>query len=124
MRLHSSANFRYVSASRIIRRFALQSDVCYCVYADTILKHQQEQSTGRPGSHFANGFRGGSMSEYQYRHYAVECLVLAREMRGGAQKAVLLAMADAWAALADQAAAATAQVALETRTAPEGEEPV
>ena len=63
------------------------------------------------------------MSEYQYRQYAVECLVLAREMRDAAQKAVLLAMADAWAALADQAAAATAQVALGTKTAPEGEEP-
>ena len=46
------------------------------------------------------------MSEDEYRHYAVECLLLAREMRHSAHKAVLLAMADAWVALADQAAAA------------------
>ena len=35
------------------------------------------------------------MSEDEYRHYAVECLLLAREMRHSAHKAVLLAMADA-----------------------------
>jgi hypothetical protein len=70
------------------------------------------------------GSRGGPMSEDEYRHYAVECLLLAREMRHSAQKAVLLAMADAWAALADQAAAASAQIALGTKAAPEGEEPV
>ena len=62
------------------------------------------------------------MSEDEYRHYAVECLLLAREMRHSAHKAVLLAMA-AWVALADQAAAASAQVALGTKTAPGGEEP-
>ncbi len=64
------------------------------------------------------------MSEDEYRQYAVECLLLAREMRDSAHKVVLLAMADAWAALADQAAAANAQIALGTKTAPEGEEPV
>ena len=69
------------------------------------------------------GSRGGPMSEDEYRHYAVECLLLAREMRHSAHKAVLLAMADAWVALADQAAAASAQVALGTKTAPGGEEP-
>ncbi len=63
------------------------------------------------------------MSEDEYRHYAVECLLLAREMRHSAHKAVLLAMADAWVALADQAATASAQVALGTKTAPGGEEP-
>ena len=63
------------------------------------------------------------MSEDQYRHYAVECLLLAREMRDSAHKSLLLAMADAWIALADEAAA-NARVALGTRTAPEGEEPV
>jgi len=61
------------------------------------------------------------MSEDEYRHYAVECLLLAREMRHSAHKAVLLAMADAWVALADQAATASAQVALGTKTAPVGE---
>jgi ribonuclease PH len=64
------------------------------------------------------------MPEDEYRHYAVECLLLAKEMRRSAHKAALLAMADAWIALADQAAAASAQVALGTKTAPEGEEPV
>ena len=64
------------------------------------------------------------MSEEEYRHYAVECLLLAREMRHSAHKAVLLAMADVWIALADQAAAAGAQIALGTRTASEGEEPI
>ena len=63
------------------------------------------------------------MSEDEYRNYAVECLLLAREMRNSAHKAVLLAMADAWTALADQAAAASAQVAL-GKPAREGEEPV
>jgi hypothetical protein len=63
------------------------------------------------------------MSQDEYRHYAVECLLLAREMRHSAHKAVLLAMADAWVALADQAAAASTQVALGTKTAPGGEEP-
>jgi hypothetical protein len=63
------------------------------------------------------------MSEDECRHYAVECLLLAREMRHSAHKAVLLAMADAWVALADQAAAASAQVALGTKTAPGGKEP-
>jgi hypothetical protein len=69
------------------------------------------------------GSRGGPMSEDECRHYAVECLLLAREMRHSAHKAVLLAMADAWVALADQAAAASAQVALGTKTAPGGKEP-
>jgi hypothetical protein len=69
------------------------------------------------------GSRGGPMSEDECRHYAVECLLLAREMRHSAHKAVLLAMADAWGALADQAAVASAQVALGTKTAPGGEEP-
>jgi hypothetical protein len=69
------------------------------------------------------GSRGGPMSQDEYRHYAVECLLLTREMRHSAHKAVLLAMADAWTALADQAAA-SAQVALGTKTAPGGEEPV
>jgi hypothetical protein len=64
------------------------------------------------------------MSEDEYRNYAVECLLLAREMRNSAHKAVLLAMADAWTALADQAAAASAQVALGKKPAREGEEPV
>ena len=64
------------------------------------------------------------MSEDEYRHYAVECRLLAREMRDSAHKAVLLAMADVWIALADQAAAAGAQIALGTRTASEGEEPI
>ena len=64
------------------------------------------------------------MSEDEYRHYAVECLLLANEMRCSAHKAALLAMADAWIALADRAAAAGAQVALGTRTASEGEEPI
>lgn|GEM_PF-5407463 len=64
------------------------------------------------------------MPEDEYRHYAVECLLLAREMRNSAHQVVLLAMADVWIALADQAAAASAQVALGTKTASEGEEPV
>ena len=64
------------------------------------------------------------MPEDEYRHYAVECLLLAREMRHSAHKAVLLAMADVWIALADQAAAASAHVALGTKTASGGEEPV
>ena len=33
------------------------------------------------------------MSEDEYRHYAVECLLLAGEMRHSPHKAVLLAMA-------------------------------
>jgi len=70
------------------------------------------------------GSRGGPMSEDEYRHYAVECLLLARELRNSPHKALLLAMADAWTALADQAAAASAHVALGTKTAPGGEEPV
>ena len=71
------------------------------------------------------GSRDGLMSEDEYRNYAVECLLLAREMRNSAHKAVLLAMADAWTALADQAAAAaSAQVALGKKPAREGEEPV
>lgn len=64
------------------------------------------------------------MSEDEYRHHAVECLLLANEMRRSAHKAAMLAMADAWIALADQTAAAGAQVALGTRTASEGEEPI
>jgi hypothetical protein len=64
------------------------------------------------------------MSEDEYRHYAVECRLLAKEMRDSAHKVVLLAMADVWIALADQAAAARARVALGTKTAPRGEEPV
>ena len=40
------------------------------------------------------------MSQDEYRHYAVECLLLARELRDSAHKAVLLAMADAWIAFA------------------------
>jgi uncharacterized protein (UPF0332 family) len=64
------------------------------------------------------------MLQDEYRHYAVECLLLTREMRPSAHKAVLLAMADAWTALADQAAAASARVTSETKTASEGEEPV
>ena len=70
------------------------------------------------------GSRGGPMSQDEYRHYAVECLLLARELRDSAHKAVLLAMADAWIALADQAAAECAQAELPTKAAPEGKEPV
>jgi hypothetical protein len=63
------------------------------------------------------------MSEDQYRNYAVECLLLTREMRNSAHKAGLLAMADAWTALADQAAAASAETELNKKPAREGEEP-
>jgi len=63
------------------------------------------------------------MSEDEYRHCAIECLLLARELRDSAHKAVLLAMADAWMALADEAAVTSAHVALGRKTAPEGEEP-
>jgi hypothetical protein len=66
---------------------------------------------------------GGPMSQDQFRHYAVECLLLARELRDPAQRATLLAMADAWAALADPLASAHAGIALGTRPAPEGEKP-
>jgi hypothetical protein len=64
------------------------------------------------------------MSQDEYRHYAVECLLLARELRDSAHKAALLAMADAWIALADQAAAESAQVEWPTKATPEGKEPV
>jgi hypothetical protein len=64
------------------------------------------------------------MLEDEYRNYAVECLLLAREMGNSAHKAVLLAMADAWTALADQAAAASAAAELTKKPAREGEEPV
>jgi hypothetical protein len=64
------------------------------------------------------------MLQDEYRHYAVECLLLAREKRDATQKATLLAMADAWTALADQAAAASAHVGVGRKTAPEGEEPM
>ena len=40
IRLHSSANFRYVPGSPIIRSFASQSAVCYLDYADPIPWHQ------------------------------------------------------------------------------------
>jgi len=70
------------------------------------------------------GSRAGPMSEDEYRHYAVECRLLAREMRDSAHKAVLLAMADVWIALADQTAAARARVASGTKTASEGKGPV
>ena len=49
-----------------------------------------------------SGLAARPMSQDEYRHYAVECLLLAREMRDAAQKPTLLAMADAWTALADQ----------------------
>lgn len=62
--------------------------------------------------------------EDEYRNYAVECLLLAKEMGSSAQKSVLLAMADAWIALADQAAAASAAAELNKKPAREGEEPV
>lgn len=63
------------------------------------------------------------MSEDQYRNYAVECLLLAREMRNSAHKAGLLAMADAWTVLADQAAAASGETELNKKPAREGGEP-
>ena len=62
--------------------------------------------------------------EDEYRNYAVECLLLAREMGNLAHKVALLAMADAWTALADQAAAARAAAELNKKPAREGEEPV
>jgi len=66
---------------------------------------------------------GGPMLEDEYRNYAVECLLLAREMGNSAHKVALLAMADAWTALADQAAAARAAAELNKKPAREGEEP-
>jgi hypothetical protein len=57
------------------------------------------------------GSRAGRMSEDEYRHYAIECLLLARELRDSVHEAVLLAMAGAWSALADQAAATIPHVA-------------
>ena len=71
-----------------------------------------------------SGLAARPMSQDEYRHYAVECLLLAREMRDAAQKPTLLAMADAWTALADQTAAASARVGVGHKTAPEGEEPM
>ena len=62
------------------------------------------------------------MSQDQYRHYAAECLLLAEEMRNSVHRSILLAMSDAWIALAERAAA-SARVTLGTRAAPEGEEP-
>jgi hypothetical protein len=62
------------------------------------------------------------MSEDEYRHYAIECLLLARELRDAAHKAGLLAMVDARMALADEAAVTSAHSALGRKSAPEGEE--
>jgi hypothetical protein len=72
--------------------------------------------------HHCNGFAGGPMSEDQYRHYAVECLLLAKEMRNSAHESLLLGMAQIWIALADQIAK-RARVRLSMKAAPEGEEP-
>ena len=38
-----------------------------------------------------------------YREYAVECLLLARDAKDPDKKPMLLAMAEAWAKLAEQA---------------------
>jgi hypothetical protein len=113
IRLHSSANFRYVSDSPIICRFASQFAVRISFTLIQYHRTYRNQPRRRRVPIIANGSRGGPMPEDEYRHYAVECLLLAREMRHSAHKAVLLTMADV-----------CAHVALGTKTASEGEEPV